>query len=34
MTSNYTVMAVTLLIWVALFIYLMMLNRKVKKLED
>jgi CcmD family protein len=34
MTSNYTVMAVTLLIWVALFVYLIMLDRKVKKLED
>lgn len=34
MTSNYTVMAVTLLIWVALFVYLLMLDRKVKKLED
>ncbi|MEE9441366.1 MAG: CcmD family protein [candidate division Zixibacteria bacterium] len=34
MTSNYMVMAVTLLIWVALFVYLLMLDRKVKKLED
>jgi CcmD family protein len=34
MTSNYTVMAVTLIVWVGLFIYLLTVDRKVKKLED
>jgi CcmD family protein len=34
MTSNYTVMAVTLLVWIGLFIYLFVLDRKVKKLEE
>ncbi|MEZ5358548.1 MAG: CcmD family protein [Candidatus Zixiibacteriota bacterium] len=34
MASNYIVMAVTLIIWIALFVYLMMLDTKTKKLED
>jgi CcmD family protein len=34
MGSNYTVMAVTLIIWVGLFVYLIMLDRKARKLED
>ena len=34
MTSNYTVMAVTLIIWVALFVYLMLLDSKTRKFED
>lgn len=34
MTSNYIVLAVTLIIWIALFVYLMMLDNKTKKLED
>ncbi|MCK5125150.1 MAG: CcmD family protein [candidate division Zixibacteria bacterium] len=34
MTSNYTVMAVTLIIWGALFVYLIKLDRKIKKFED
>jgi len=34
MTSNYAVMAVTLIIWVGLFVYLLRLARKVKRLEE
>ena len=34
MTSNYTVMAVTLLIWLVIFFYLIRLENKVKKLEE
>ena len=34
MTSNYAVMAVTLIIWVGLFVYLLRLDRKVKRLEE
>jgi CcmD family protein len=34
MTSNYTVMAVTLIVWVGIFVYLLMLDRRTKKLED
>jgi len=34
MTSNYTVLAVTLVIWVGLFVYLFILDRKTKRLED
>lgn len=34
MTSNYTVMAVTLIIWAGIFVYLLMLDRRTKKLED
>lgn len=34
MSSNYTVMAVTLVIWVGIFVYLWMLDRKTGRLED
>jgi CcmD family protein len=34
MTSNYTAMAVTLVIWIGLFLYLIVLDRKTKKLEE
>ena len=34
MTSNYTVLAVTLIIWVGIFVYLVMLDRKTKKFEE
>lgn len=34
MDSNYIVMAVTLIIWIALFVYLMMLDKKTKRFED
>ena len=34
MTSNYTVMAVTLVVWVGLFVYLFLLDRKTKRLEE
>ncbi len=34
MTSNYIVMAVTLIIWIAIFVYLLMLDKKASKLED
>ena len=34
MTSNYAVMAVTIIIWVGLFVYLLRLDRKVKRLEE
>ncbi len=34
MDSNYVVMAVTLIIWIGLFLYLFSLDRKVKKLES
>ena len=34
MTDNYVVMAVTLVIWLALFAYLFGLDRRVKRLED
>ena len=34
MTSNYTVMAVTLVIWVGLFFYLIVLDRRTKNLEE
>ncbi|UCB52496.1 MAG: CcmD family protein [Candidatus Zixiibacteriota bacterium] len=33
MTSNYVVMIVTLVIWVGVFLYLLRLDAKVKKLE-
>ena len=33
MTSNYTVMAVTLLTWAGLFIYVLKLDRQIKRLE-
>jgi CcmD family protein len=32
MTSNYTVMIVTLIIWVGVFLYLLRLDRKVRRL--
>lgn len=34
MTSNYIVMAVTLVIWAGIFFYLLSLDRKTRKLED
>ncbi|MDD4051633.1 MAG: CcmD family protein [candidate division Zixibacteria bacterium] len=34
MTSNYTVLAVTLIIWAGIFVYLTMLDRRTRKLED
>lgn len=34
MDSNYAVMAVTVVIWVGIFFYLMTLDRKIRKLED
>ena len=34
MTSNFTVMAVTLIIWVGIFVFLLRLDRRTKKLED
>lgn len=34
MTSNYTVLAVTMVIWIGLFLYLLSLDRKTKKLEE
>ena len=33
MTSNYTVLAVTLLTWAGLFIYLLKLDHGIKRLE-
>ena len=34
MNANYVVMIVTIIIWVALFVYLVSLDRKTKKFED
>jgi len=34
MTSNYLVLAVTLIIWVGIFLYLLSLDRKARKLEE
>ena len=34
MDGNYIAMIVTLVIWVGLFIYLMKLDKQVKKLEE
>jgi len=34
MDGNYVALAVTLVIWVGLFFYVMGLDRKVKKLEE
>ena len=34
MTDNYVVLAVTLVIWVGLFLYIFALDRRVKRLED
>ncbi len=33
MSSNYTVMAVTLITWIGLFLYLIKLDRSVRKRE-
>lgn len=33
MTSNYVVMIVTLVIWIGVFLYLLRLNAKIKRLE-
>ena len=33
LSSNYMVMAVTLIIWVGIFVYLMALDKKTRKLE-
>lgn len=33
MTSNYVVMIVTLVIWIGVFLYLMRLDAKIKRLE-
>lgn len=34
MNANYVVMAVTLIIWVGIFVYLVMIDRKTKRLEE
>jgi len=34
MTSNYMVLAVTLIIWIGIFLYLLGLDRKARKLEE
>ncbi len=34
MDGNYVAMAVTLVVWIGLFFYLMRLDRKVKRLEE
>lgn len=34
MNANYVVMAVTLIIWVGIFVYLVMIDRRTKKLEE
>ncbi|MCP4567392.1 MAG: CcmD family protein [FCB group bacterium] len=34
MTSNYIVMAVTLIIWAGIFVFLLRLDRRTKKLEE
>lgn len=34
MGGNYVALAVTLAVWIGLFIYLMRLDKKVKKLEE
>lgn len=34
MNANYVVMAVTLIIWVGIFVYLVMIDRKIKRLEE
>jgi CcmD family protein len=33
MTSNYVVMIVTLVIWIGVFLYLLRLDAKIKRLE-
>ncbi len=34
MTSNYIVMAVTLVIWCGIFLYLVKIDRRTKNLEE
>ncbi len=34
MDGNYVALAVTLAVWIGLFVYLMRLDKKVKKLEE
>ncbi|MCK4574115.1 MAG: CcmD family protein [candidate division Zixibacteria bacterium] len=34
MDGNYIALAVTLVVWIGLFFFLMSLNKKVKKLEE
>jgi CcmD family protein len=34
MQGNYVVLAVTLVVWIGLFFYVMRLDKKVKKLEE
>ena len=34
MDGNYIVMAVTLVIWLGIFVYLLRLDKKVKQLEE
>ena len=34
MDGNYVALAVTLVIWVGLFIYIMQLDKKVRKLKE
>lgn len=34
MNANYIVMAVTLIIWIGIFVYLVMIDRRTKKLEE
>ncbi len=34
MTSNYAVLAVTLIIWVGIFLYLLSLDRRTRKIEE
>ncbi len=34
MNANYIVMAVTLIIWVGIFVYRVMIDRRTKKLEE
>jgi len=34
MDPNYVVMVVTLVIWIGIFLYLLSLDKKVKKLEN
>lgn len=33
MDANYVVMAVTLIVWLGIFIYLLSIDRKVRRLE-
>lgn len=34
MDGNYVALAVTLAVWIGLFVYLMRLDKKVRKLEE